>query len=481
MAGAKACGRSRNETIWLENQELPAALGQGIRFPLAPEPDFEIEDVAKDMRRFLRRSIREGADFYHRACDFENTAKEMRRYLPRSLREVIVDFSSGACEGKRLIEKVRRLLRRIDKKEALSATAEERDWSRNDGTDEKSFIKAVSGGEIMVIMVRAWTFGGDKATLLNTIFSEISDRIAENPNHNHIVMFAESFFNNLYFGDSKTPLTDAEVDSILRAAETFFGQTRVLISFCFLHHFDGSNVAHKWLRGWKIPSWCPRKNLVNYVETCYNYPEVGRRNDCLLSPSKCNAHIANYNVFWWKGRCIAVYRKAMYIDEVSAEFIQQVGAQRFVYEIGDWTTKLYKTASGDINQFANALFGKDPLIVPRICADISFPFTPNKGRCNVDKCNSQLSHAKLILVSSNGGPYYTDLIKELTSTKAKPFLVMVDSKAEKVSFAVGSPGKIELYETSSDVNYMTYLVNRRPFEREKSPRSVPQGESCSVQ
>ena len=461
MAGAKACGRSRNETIWLENQELSAALGQGIRFPLAPEPDFEIEDVAKDMRRFLRRSIREGADFYHRACDFENTAKEMRRYLPRSLREVIVDFSSGACEGKRLIEKVRRLLRRIDKKEALSATAEERDWSRNDLTDEQSFIEAVSEGEIMVIMVRAWTFGGDKATLLDkcmSIFEEISAEIKGNPNHNHIVMFAESFFNNICYGNSKIPLTDDDVNNIFSAAEQKFGQTPALISFCFLHRFDVSN--NHWLGGWTIPSWCPRENLVGYVKTCYTYPKSIA--GCLLSPSKCPIHIANYNVFWWKGRRIAVYRKGRYVSEVAEGVFGD--SEKFIYEIGDWTTKLLNTDSVDVNQFANVLFGKNPLIVPRICADLSWPFMPWSKECSADRWIRQLSHAKLLLVSANGVPYYPEYNKEILSlfTESKPVLVIVDSEtdATKVKFAVVTPNKIDL-ATAKSFNFIVRYLNRK--------------------
>ena len=459
MAGAKACGRSRNETVWLENQELPASLGQGIRFPLAPEPDFEIEDVAKDMRRFLRRSIREGADFYHRACDFENTAKEMRRYLPRSLREVIVDFSSGACEGKRLIEKVRRLLRRIDKKEALSATAEERDWSRNDGTDEESFIKAVSGGEIMVIMVRAWTFGGDKATLLDkcmSIFEEISAEIKGNPNHNHIVMFAESFFNNICYGDSKIPLTDDDVNNIFSAAEQKFGQTPALISFCFLHRFDVSN--NHWLGGWQPPMQIleNKGSLGRYLDDCYDIDKANVA-DHLVSTS--NTHIANYNVFWWKGQRIAVYRKGMYASEVVDETAD------FVYEIGDWTTKLLNTGNDNINKFAEVLFGKNPLIVPRICADLSFPFFEEKRQCNLDRFwTSQLSKARLLLVSANGVPYYPELIQQLLSSgTCHPVLVLVDSQNAKwgPKFAVMERPQSQIHEIMDLMNYMVHRVDLR--------------------
>ena len=91
----------------------------------------------------------------------------------------------------------------------------------------------------------------------------------------------------------------------------------VIFSFGFLHEFEGSV---DWLPDWECPPWFENAHGRKSVVEKFHYAGGGKEEEKLSDHlNKCGKHVANYNLFYWNGRPIAVYRKSSYINEVPPE------------------------------------------------------------------------------------------------------------------------------------------------------------------
>ena len=140
------------------------------------------------------------------------------------------------------------------------------------------------------------------------------------------------------------------------------------------------------------------------------------------------ARLANYQMFIWDGEILGVYRKSSFHEELSSSLGTEDGhISEFLYEFGNWQTKLLSAEQTLGRSMGEVLFGPKGLIVPRICYDVA---VAARGKDNYDAhviLRDQLVYAKIFLISareiSKAALIYA---AEITG---KAILVVVDSWA----------------------------------------------------
>ena len=227
----------------------------------------------------------------------------------------------------------------------------------------------------------------------------------------------------------------------------------VIFSFGFLHEFEGSV---DWLPGWGYPPWFEDAGKRKSVVEQFHYAGGERQEQLSDHLKACDNHVANYNLFYWNGRPIAVYRKSSYINEVSPE-----RTDAFLYEIGNWRTQILND-----DPLASALFGGDePLIVVRICGDWNVPGRyievredgQQIGDLDADKIlMDQLQKAAFLLTTGDGAPVRqagdlkASLADELEHVKKMPWIFLDNKKGW--SQILREPGQsVPIHDT--DIQY----------------------------
>ena len=260
--------------------------------------------------------------------------------------------------------------------------------------------------------------------------------------------FPRTLFNMLK-GENRGPLQTSDVSTILDQFQEKFGEKQnVILSFCFTHQFTESEKNKE-----SCPTWLFKTDESGQRSWDWTLPQAfsGRDKDdikhdllrgqylaakeekvidqWLNTQGKTDeTHVANYNMFYWCGNPIAVYRKGCYVSEVADE-----KCDNCVYEIGDWRTKIL---DGPGSGLAIALFGGDkPLLGVRICGDwcVADACAQNSElNPNVHKIfKTQFAQAKFILKPSDGAPLGevaregTELFKKLSSKET--LIIIVDN------------------------------------------------------
>ena len=274
----------------------------------------------------------------------------------------------------------------------------------------------------------------------------------------NILLFPEFFFNRLY---TERILTTTQVEEILKAQrEHFSGCSNVLCSLCFFHHFEETE-APDWLKAWDPPDFIPKEFLKRKKTAAGDKRHLKAKANNFLTTRKkkalrkllevvCTAkkqiaegyverkqcHLANYQMFIWDGEILGVYRKSSFCDEFQNSLgTDMVTPNTYLYEFGNWKTKLLCAEQTQGRSMGEVLFGPEGLIVPRICYDVAVAAREEKNYDADLILRRQLDHAKIFLISasdlSNGTLDYAAKIA------CRATLVVVDSSRSRDFLRVG--------------------------------------------
>ena len=341
-----------------------------------------------------------------------------------------------------------------DTEEQLTQFLEQREFpdfaepmELNQNTVVDGFKTAVMRGDIVIVAFRfEESLAGEHRMPVDEYVKHICRKLKSliKKNKYYIVAFPEYFFN-MVRGDAHIPLETRDVQRIINQFNHEASKMKnVIFSFCFLHMFNSQTENIPWLPQWHLPARFAgildrrlQRNFTTYFQLC-QYTKENLKNQALTEEQKLYAyitnnyaqHVANYNVFFWSGNPLAVYRKGTYVNEVKLPSIETLG--EFVYEIGDWKTVIIGGAGKDL---ASALFGgRTPLIIPRICGDFNVARACGLEReelpLNVYKIwQRQSKKAKLMLTSGDGAPTFStiEVLRRLNMWQWLP-MVIVDQR-----------------------------------------------------
>ena len=264
---------------------------------------------------------------------------------------------------------------------------------------------AITNGNVQVIgatsRFEVMQMRRDPDSLLEFALFTVYDLVS--PGKLNIVVFPEFFFNRIYQAKGEPLLDTPTVKYIIDKCNEMFGRyANVILAMCFFHKFD-SRHRPPWLTAWRRP-------LRWWRDTECNNPHVMR---LLAREHNTRIHMANYQLFVWNKKYLAVYRKSTYHSETilgapsNAHWVED-NSSLVTYEFGHWKTdRLCRDKTLHEGAIAKLLFGREGMIVPRICADLSHLFLALGHRPRPPSFRMfqrQRSHAKFLLISGAGLP-----------------------------------------------------------------------------
>ena len=263
---------------------------------------------------------------------------------------------------------------------------------------------AITDGRVKFISPRSrfemMTMRHDPESILDLALSITHEQLSSG--RLNVVVFPEFFFNRIYQTQAQPLLSTDTVEHVIDKCNEKFGRhPHVILAMCFFHQFDTCSRP-LWLTEWIRPP-------ENYTDTACN-------NERLMTMIRegydTKIHMANYQLFVWNKKALAVYRKSTYHHEMLlgprvAPEGQVVDNKVPLYEFGNWRTDLLcQDESLHEGAIAKLLFGAKGMIVPRICSDLTHISCGLTSRPpSFRMFEKQLRYAKFLLVSGAQLPF----------------------------------------------------------------------------